>query len=208
MLAAAFCLWILAAAPHLAAAPAEDAEEAEAAPAANDKLKSLRSWFSHWKKALEKSAVERRYSRSVRSTAVAAVRGSKQEEAHPDLPYWKGSWSEKKAAERMKEREELSAAVALILEEKVGPAEEALAAFEKAHPKSTLLADLKQARGKIDELKRELNPAPPPEPAAGEPAPPPETKAPAASPETEAAPEATPEPETGEAPSTEPDAEQ
>lgn len=144
---------------------------------------SLRTWFKHWKQALEKSAVEGRY-RKKRSTAVAAVRGSAQDEKDPKKPYWKGTWSSKKRAERMKEREELAKAVELILKEKPVEAKAKLDAFEKAHPKSSFLPDVKEARAKLAELQASAGasaapetPAAPSEEAA---VPPKEEKAPAA----------------------------
>ena len=98
--------------------------------------------------------MEGRY-RKMRSTSVAAVRGAGQAEDDPAKPYWKGNWSEKRAAERMAERKELEAAVSLVLEGKVEEAERAFSAFEQAHPRSSFLQDIKEARARIAAMKAE-----------------------------------------------------
>ncbi|MFC1679721.1 hypothetical protein ACFL2T_05875 [Elusimicrobiota bacterium] len=133
------------------------------------RLTSVKKWFNHWRLALKKSAVEARY-RRMSTTSVAAVRGAGQKGADPAKPYWKGSWSEKAATQRMKEREALAAAVDLILDGKTKEAEGKLDAFEKSYPKSTLLADVKLARAKLEEFKREIA-SPEPAPAKEEVAP-------------------------------------
>ncbi len=140
---------------------------ADAVKPAKSRRGSLKKWFGYWRAALKKKAVQARYRRGVRATAVAAVRGSKQSEADPKLPYWKGTWTDKKSGERLKEREEQSAAIDLILEGKFAEAEKALDAFEKAHPKSGYLADIQEARGKLEELKEVMAP---PEEKKAEPA--------------------------------------
>jgi hypothetical protein len=116
------------------------------------KWKSLKSWFTHWKQALERSAVEGHYRRG-QATAVAAVRGTGQAQQDPGQPYWKGSLSDKKAAQQAKEREELAATVKLILDGNLEEGEKKLDQFESAHPKSRLLADVREAREKLSELK-------------------------------------------------------
>ena len=125
----------------------------ESAKKPASRLGSLKTWFRTWKLALRKKAIQSRYRRGVSVTSVAAVRGDKQSEADPKLPYWKGSWSDKKAAQRLEERKEQSAASDLILDGKFDEAEKALDAFEKAHPKSAYLADIREARIKMAELK-------------------------------------------------------
>lgn len=111
------------------------------------------SWFKNWKNALERSAVEGKYRKMRTATGVAAVRGSAQSAADPDETYWKGGWSEKREKERAKERGELAAAVGLIMEEKTVEARAALDAFEKEHPKSSFLGEVKEARAKLDEME-------------------------------------------------------
>lgn len=126
------------------------------APAAEEaglkKWSALKTWFKHLKEGLADSAVSGQYQKG-KVTAVAAVRGSPQDAVDPKKPSWKGSSQSKKAQELRKEKSELGKAVDLILEERFSEAEESLAAFEKAHPKSSLLAEAKEARAKLSELK-------------------------------------------------------
>lgn len=161
--------WILAFSLLFCAAPPLRAEESKAS--------SALSWFKNWKNALQRSAVEGKYRRMRTATAVAAVRGAGQAGKDPDAAYWKGGWSEKRVAERMKEREELSAAVGLIFDEKPAEARAALDAFEKAHPKSSFLDEVADARTKLDELEGK---APAEEPAKTAPQEAPKTEAPKA----------------------------
>lgn len=133
------------------------AESQDAESGVTDKVASVRRWFANWAKGLKRSAVESRY-RNVRTSAVAAVRGSRQD-SNPDLPYWKGTWSDKKAAERMAERAELEAVVELALTGDIAGAQAALSKFEKQHPKSTLLEDVKEARAQLAALQEETAPA-------------------------------------------------
>lgn len=163
------------------------------------------SWFKNWKNALERSAVEGKYRKMRTATAVAAVRGSGQAATDPDEAYWKGGWSEKREKERAKERGELAAAVGLIFEEKPGEARAALDAFEKAHPKSSFLGEVKEARAKLDEMEgmgaAEAKPEAKPEvkaEAKAEEAPAAAVEAPAAEPKVEAKPAEASEPAKAE----------
>ncbi len=115
------------------------------------KVEQIRRWFMRWASGLKKSSVQGRF-KNVRTTAVAAVRGSKQD-SNPNLPYWKGTWSDKKSAEREAERKELEASIELVLAGNIEGAGAALDAFEKKHPKSTLLADVAEARLQLTALK-------------------------------------------------------
>ncbi|HBL16922.1 MAG: hypothetical protein A2X36_15790 [Elusimicrobia bacterium GWA2_69_24] len=169
---------VLSSALALAVPGPAQAADAPAAAAAPAPASSLSSWFKHWQLALKKSAVEARY-RKVRTTSVAAVRGAGQKGEDPKKVAWKGGWSEKKAAERMKEREELSAAVDLILNGKTDEAQAALDAFEKSHPLSGLLTDVREAKVKLAEMR---GAAPTPAAAEVKPAQPAETPAPEAKP--------------------------
>jgi len=135
------CLTLFAAAPG-----------AHAESSVDKKVESIKKWFKHWRLALKRSAVEGRYRRT-NTTAVAAVRGAGQADEDPMAPYWKGTWSAKKNEERLKERAELEAAVDLILEEKYDEAASALDAFEEAHPSSTMLKDVAEARENLAALK-------------------------------------------------------
>lgn len=178
----------------LVSGPARAEEDAK--PKSN-----VMSWFKNWKNALERSAVEGKYRKMRTATAVAAVRGSGQAATDPDEAYWKGGWSEKREKERAKERSELAAAVGLIFEEKPAEARAALDAFEKAHPKSSFLGEVKEARAKLDEMEGkdvvEAKPEAKPE-AKAEEAPAKAAEAPAAEapkaeePKADAAPEAKP----------------
>ncbi|MFA5140486.1 MAG: hypothetical protein WC728_14750 [Elusimicrobiota bacterium] len=143
-----------AAAPatHAPQASPDTAQHSGAAAPAKDS--SVKTWFKHWRLALQKSVVEGRY-RKMKATSVAAVRGASQAEEDPTKPYWKGSWSEKRAAERMAERKELEAAVSLILDGKTEEAERAFSAFEQTHPRSSFLQDIKDARAQIAAMKAE-----------------------------------------------------
>lgn len=125
-----------------------------AASTASSKETSIKSWFKLWRTALQKSVVEGRY-RKMKSTSVAAVRGAGQAEDDPAKPYWKGSWSEKRAAQRMKERQELEAATSLVLEGKLDEAELKFKDFEQAHPRSGFLKEIKEARTQMEALKAE-----------------------------------------------------
>lgn len=104
----------------------------------------LSTWFNNLKQGLQQSANSGRYSRR-RSSAVAAVRGNKQEEVDPDRPEWKRSTRSEKA-ELRKEKNELAAAVDMIVAGKYEEGANAITAFETAHPKSPLLEDAKKAK--------------------------------------------------------------
>lgn len=105
----------------------------------------LRSWFEHLKQGLSESSVQGDYQRS-RVTAVAAVRGDQQKNADPAKPSWKASAKFKKGVLVKAERAEFGKAVDLILEGKSEDGITALDAFEKSHPKSALLPDVREAR--------------------------------------------------------------
>lgn len=148
-----------------AASVQEPAQKPSQPAALSAKMESLNKWFKNWKNALEKSAVEGRY-RKTRSTAVAAVRGAGQTAEDPTKPFWKGTWSAKKLAERNAERQELASAVDLLLGGKLEEGVAGLDAFEKKHPYSTLLEDVREARGKAADLMAEGAGSPEPVPAA------------------------------------------
>jgi len=159
------------------------AEEAKVSKA----VESIKTWFTHWGQALKRSAVESRY-RKVRTTSVAAVRGAGQGDEDPSLPYWKGTWSEKLEKERIAERKELEGAVELALAGDLDGAWAKLDAFEKSHPKSSLLADIQEARAQLAAMKKELAPAAPEEAKPAET--PPAEAAPAEAAKPEPVPEA------------------
>ena len=144
---------------------AEAPQQGAAQGAAQTQSNTDRSWFKNLLTGLQKSAVEGRY-HSGRTSAVAAVRGAGQEEVDAKKPHWKGALSDRQAAEFKKEREEFAAAVELILAGKLAEGSAKLDAFEAAHQKSRLLRDVREARQKLEELKKqgaESKPEPKPE---------------------------------------------
>lgn len=123
-------------------------------PAQPESRKSLiMTWFEHLKKGLSESSVQHRYQRT-RVTAVAAVRGDSQAQADPNQPEWKGSRKARKDAALRKERAEFAKAVDLIMEGKSEEGVQALDSFEKAHPKSSMLTEVREAREKAKELSQ------------------------------------------------------
>lgn len=104
-----------------------------------------RTWFEHLKKGLTESSVRSHYQKS-RVTAVAAVRGAKQEAMDADAPAWIGGPESRKAAQTRKERAEFEKSVDFILKGEFKEGLAGLEAFEKAHPKSGLLPEVRQAR--------------------------------------------------------------
>lgn len=134
------------------------AAEGAKSEAPRPKPSMLRTWFKHLKEGLSESSVAGSFQKS-RVTAVAAVRGAPQGAVEPDKPQWKGGAKAKKAEQLKKEKAELASAVDLILEGKVKEGEAGLEAFEKAHPKSPLLADVAEAREKLKELEAGAAPA-------------------------------------------------
>jgi hypothetical protein len=124
------------------------------------RFSGLRNWFKHLKEGLADSSVSEHYQRKGSFAAVAAVRGAKQDSVDPKVPAFKSSESVRKSKELKAERAELSSSVDLILAGQVKEGEAGLDAFEKAHPKSPLLADARQARQKAKELETGEAPKP------------------------------------------------
>jgi TolA-binding protein len=130
---------------------------------------SLRTYFKHLKQGLMESSVAGSYQKRS-SVAVAAVRGSGQADDKADLgqPAMKDPARERKIKARKAETREFEKAADLAVAGKFEEAGAALEAFEKAHPKSTLLADVKEAKGKVKEAieaqKAEPAPAEPAKP--------------------------------------------
>lgn len=125
-------------------------------------LGSIQTWFLHLKQGLSDSAVRSRYQTHRGATAVAAVRGAKQDAADADHPQWETMTKAQREALK-KERLEFAADVDLALSGKVAQAGAGFDAFEKAHPKSRYLADVRQARERLKGLSAA--------PAAGQPKP-------------------------------------
>lgn len=135
-----------------AAKAAPDAAVDKTAAAVKPRKSSFLVWFEHLKKGLSDSSVQDRYQKR-RLTAVAAVRGSPQDSVDPDKPQWKGKRKSKKDLQLKAERAEFAAAVDLIIEGKQADGLSALETFEKAHPESALLPDVREARQKAVEMK-------------------------------------------------------
>ncbi|MFH1619616.1 MAG: hypothetical protein ABIG11_06885 [bacterium] len=107
-----------------------------------------KAWFQNTLKSLKSETGRRFGSRTVRVTAVAAVRGAEMD-SDPMTPYWKGGITEKASKKLAAERDEFTKAVELILEGKTEDGEKALNAFKKNHPESSLLPDVKEALANI-----------------------------------------------------------
>jgi TolA-binding protein len=122
------------------------------AHAEGSKWDSLKTYFKHLKQGLMESSVEGVYQKRG-LVAVAAVRGAKQgdEKSDPSKPGMKDPVKEKRVKVRKAEAREFEKAVDLAVAGKYDEALAALGRFEKAHPKSTLLADVKEAKGKVKE---------------------------------------------------------
>lgn len=136
------------------------------------KWESLKVYFQHLKQGLSESSLDGMYQKRG-LVAVAAVRGADQKDERTDLakPQMKDPAREKKIKVRKAESREFEAAVELAVSEKFPEAVAALEAFEKAHPKSPMLADVRDARAKAQEAMLQGNKPPAPiEPAKGEPA--------------------------------------
>ena len=113
---------------------------------------SLKTYFKHLKQGLMESSVDGMYQKRGR-VAVAAVRGKKQGDEKSDLskPAMKDPVKDKKIKVRKAEAREFEKAVDFAVEGKFDESIAALEAFEKAHPKSPMLEDVKDAKAKAKE---------------------------------------------------------
>lgn len=110
-----------------------------------------KTWFEHALQGL-KSRVTRAYeSKTVRVTAVAAVRGAETGARDPMQPYWKGGISGKAAEKFEAERKDFADALDLIVAGKTDDGAKLLMEFERKHPGSVLLPDVKEAISKLPE---------------------------------------------------------
>ncbi len=113
----------------------------------------LMNWFSQLEQSLSESSVSQNYENRDNLVAVAAVRGSKQNLADINQPTWaKSNISQKE--EILNEKKEFAAAVKEVVSGKLKEAQADLSSFEKSHPSSPLLKDVKKAEGKIAELQK------------------------------------------------------
>ncbi len=126
------------------------------AHAEGSKWDSLRTYFKHLKQGLMESSVEGVYQKRG-LVAVAAVRGAGQadEKSDPAKPGMKNPAKEKKIKVRKAEAREFEKAADLAVAGKFDESLAALEAFEKAHPKSSLLSDVKDAKEKVKEAQAE-----------------------------------------------------
>jgi hypothetical protein len=108
-------------------------------------------FFARLYKALTADTAQKYASHGQRLSSVAAVRGAALGDQDPAEPYWKGGMSEEAAKRQGVERKEFAAAVQLALDGKMGESTAALEKFQKDHPKSAMLPDVKEALAKAKE---------------------------------------------------------
>ncbi|MDD5627592.1 MAG: hypothetical protein PHU21_00895 [Elusimicrobia bacterium] len=146
---------------------------AASAHAAGSRWDSLKTYFKNLKQGLAESSVEGHYQK--RGVAiVAAVRGDDQRSPRSDLdrPAMKDPAKEKKVKVRKSEAREFEKAADLAVSGKYEESLAALEAFEKAHPKSPFLGEVKEAKAKVKEAweAQKAETAPSPAAAPAEPA--------------------------------------
>jgi hypothetical protein len=108
------------------------------------------SWFKNLYKALTSDTAQKYASQGRSVTSVAAIRGAGMGQQDPAQPYWKGGVSEKAAKQLAEERKAFAEAIQLVMDGKVEEGKASLADFEKKHPNSALLGDVKEAIAKIE----------------------------------------------------------
>ena len=102
-----------------------------------------KGWYGNMLKGL-KSKVQKRLESKQRVSSVAAVRGAKQGE-DPNALYWKGGVSEKAQKKLAEEKDQLTAAVELVVGGDVAGGRAALNKFLKDNPESFFAQDAKDA---------------------------------------------------------------
>lgn len=108
-----------------------------------------KTWYENLLKSL-KYKVEKKISPRSKITAVAAVRGSKQESKSKDI-YWKGSNS-KKAQEKIEaDRKMLKEAVQSVVNGDIEKGRAQLKNFIDKNPDSYFISEAKEALGKLPE---------------------------------------------------------
>jgi chemotaxis response regulator CheB len=105
--------------------------------------KDWKGWYGNMLKGL-KSKVQKRLESKQRVSSVAAVRGAKQGE-DPNALYWKGGVSEKAQKKLAEEKDQLTAAVELVVNGDVEGGRAALNKFLKDNPESFFAQDAKDA---------------------------------------------------------------
>jgi hypothetical protein len=129
------------------------ADEGQAPPPqkAQSTTALLMNWFTQLEQSLSASSVGQSYENRNDLVSVAAVRGSKQDLSKLNEPTWEKS-NVSQREQILKERKEFAAAVKEVVSGKLKQAQADLKAFEKSHPSSPLLKDVKKAEEKIAEL--------------------------------------------------------
>ncbi|GEM_PF-2436485 len=108
----------------------------------------LAKWYKNLLKGLNVKIGKFFYTPKVRVTAVAAVRGAKQNE-DPMALYWKGSVSEKAARKQFEEKKQFAEAVQKIVDGKVEEGRKMLKEFLKQNPDSLYIKDAREALSKL-----------------------------------------------------------
>ncbi len=141
---------------------AAEASRPSSAPPGSEIL----SWFKRLEAGLSSSLLGAapRAGRDV--AAVAAVRAAGQPAADLNTPAWIGGIHYERLAALKKERKDLAQAINLVLQGRLKEGRAALDAFEKAHPKSSLMKDAMEARRKLAALQAAASKKDDPPPAA------------------------------------------
>lgn len=105
--------------------------------------KDWKGWYNNMLKGL-KTKISKRLESKQRVSAVAAVRGAKQGE-DPNALYWKGGVSEKAQKKLAAEKDQLTAAVELVVGGDVEGGRAAINKFLKENPESFFAPDAKEA---------------------------------------------------------------
>ncbi|MDE2040483.1 MAG: hypothetical protein KGO96_13210 [Elusimicrobia bacterium] len=121
---------------------------------------SLRTWFTHVKQGLTESSVSDRMQHR-RLTAVAAVRGQKQQGVEAERPAWKSPHRMRRALALRRQKAELKAAVEAILAGKLDEGQRRLDAFDKKNPRGELLAESHEIRAHLELARAQPAAAPP-----------------------------------------------
>lgn len=117
-----------------------------------------KGWYNGMLKGL-KTKISKKLESKQRVSAVAAVRGAKQGE-DPDALYWKGGVSEKAQKKLAEEKDQLTAAVELVVNGDVEGGRAALGKFLKDNPESFFAQDAKDALANLPAAdKKEEAPA-------------------------------------------------
>jgi hypothetical protein len=102
-------------------------------------------FFARLYKALTTDTAQKYAAHGMKLSSVAAVRGASLGDQDPAEPYWKGGMSEEASKRQLAERKEFLAAVQLAVDGNMSASTAALEKFQKDHPKSAMLPDVKEA---------------------------------------------------------------